>query len=377
MSYIYFDNAATTFMDKNVLDAMIPYLSTIGGNPSSTHAAGREARSAVEKARKKVASLLGVTPGEIFFTSSGTESTNTVLHAAVRDLGCRHIITSPIEHHATLHTAEFLASLDLCVLHKVGLTEDGHIDYVHLEQLLKDIGDDSPKIVSLMHANNEVGNISDIQFVRELCNRYNAYFHTDAVQTMGHYPLDLGQIKPDFVSASAHKFHGPKGSGLLYIRSGIQIKPFIHGGSQERTMRSGTENVAGIIGFAEALQLSMLHYEEDSVYIRSLKEYAIEKITSSLPMISFNGDISSNSLYTVLNIALPSTEKSEMMMINLDIAGICVSGGSACSSGAQSISHVIRSIYPHRNTVPLRISFCKHNTFEEIDTLLEKISEFL
>lgn len=371
---IYFDNAATTCLDEVVLEAMLPYLKTHYGNPSSLHGLGRETRTAIEKARKQIAGLMGSKPGEIFFTSCGTESTNTVLFGAVRDLGCRHIITSPIEHHATLHTAEFLAAQGACTLHLVQLTQEGHVDYIDLERILSEV--QGEKIVSLMHANNELGNLSDVHLIGELCRRYQAYFHTDAVQTLGHFPLDVSTFQPDFLSASAHKFHGPKGSGILYMRAGIALKPLIHGGSQERNMRSGTENVANSVGFAKALELALLHHAEDEVYIRSLKQYLKEALEKQWPDIEFNGDTGSNSLYTVLNVAFPKSERTDMLSMNLDIAGIAVSGGSACSSGAVTGSHVIRAAYPHRTCVPVRFSFSKHNTFEEIDTLLQKLIEF-
>jgi cysteine desulfurase len=274
MSRIYLDNAATTPLDKIVLDAMMPYLTEHFGNASSIHSFGRASRIAIEKSRKEIAQIMNARPGEIFFTSCGTESTNTVLHAAIRDLGCKHIITSPIEHHATLHTAEFLASLSLCKVSKVNLTQEGHIDYVDLERLLAESNEQT--IVTLMHANNEIGNITDIQYVGDLCKKYNALFHSDTVQTIAHYKFDLEKLPVDFLSGSAHKFNGPKGSGILFIRSGIQIKPFIHGGSQERNMRSGTENIANIVGFAKALEIATLHYEEDKVYIQSLKKAFIQ-----------------------------------------------------------------------------------------------------
>lgn len=375
MQRIYLDNAATTQLDTEVLEAMMPYFSTHYGNPSSIHSYGREARIAIEKSRKEIANMLGARPGEVFFTSCGTESTNTILQAATRDLGCKHIITSPIEHHATLHTAEFLASLGLCKLSFVALTQDGHLDYVDLERLLSNSTEKT--LVSLMHANNELGNISDIQSIGELCKRYHALFHTDAVQSMAHYVFQLESLPIDFLSASAHKFHGPKGSGLLYIKSGIMLKPLMHGGSQERNLRAGTENVANTVGFAKALELALKHHPEDQVYISSLKQNMKELLQAKIPNICLHGDTSENSLYTVLNIGLEQSDKTEMLSINLDMAGIAISGGSACSSGAQGGSHVIKAVYPHANRVPLRFSFSKHNTFEEIDYTVDKILELL
>jgi len=375
MTRIYFDNAATTPLDPQVLQAMMPYFTEHFGNASSIYSYGRENRMAIESARKMVASSLNIKPGELIFTSGGTESSNMAITCSVRDLGCKHIITSPIEHHATLHTVEFLKSLGLVDVSYVKLSQDGHVDLIDLEQLLE--RNNAKTLVTLMHANNELGNITDIVYVGELCERFGAIFHTDTVQTLAHYHLDLQKVKVHFISGSAHKFHGPKGTGILYTNHSLQIKPFIHGGGQERAMRAGTENVAGIIGFAKAFELSMLHHDEDMVFIRSLKQYMKEKLSSAFEDIIFHGDTSEQSLYTVLNAGFPMNERTEMLSINLDVAGICVSGGSACSSGAQGGSHVIKGAYPHSHRVPIRFSFSKHNTFEEIDTAILKISEFL
>ena len=375
MTRIYFDNAATTPLDPQVLQAMMPYFTEHFGNASSIYSYGRENRMAIESARKMVASSLNIKPGELIFTSGGTESSNMAITCSVRDLGCKHIITSPIEHHATLHTVEFLKSLGLVDVSYVKLTQDGHVDLIDLEQLLE--RNNAKTLVTLMHANNELGNITDIVYVGELCERFGAIFHTDTVQTLAHYHLDLQKVKVHFISGSAHKFHGPKGTGILYTNHSLQIKPFIHGGGQERAMRAGTENVAGIVGFAKAFELSMLHHDEDMVFIRSLKQYMKEKLSSAFEDIIFHGDTSEQSLYTVLNAGFPMNERTEMLSINLDVAGICVSGGSACSSGAQGGSHVIKGAYPHSHRVPIRFSFSKHNTFEEIDTAILKISEFL
>ena len=375
MTRIYFDNAATTPLDPQVLQAMMPYFTEHFGNASSIYSYGRENRMAIESARKLVASSLNIKPGELLFTSGGTESSNMAITCSVRDLGCKHIITSPIEHHATLHTVEFLKSLGLVDVSYVKLTQDGHVDLIDLEQLLE--RNNAKTLVTLMHANNELGNITDIVYVGELCERFGAIFHTDTVQTLAHYHLDLQKVKVHFISGSAHKFHGPKGTGILYTNHMVQIKPFIHGGGQERAMRAGTENVAGIVGFAKAFELSMLHHDEDMVFIRSLKQYMKEKLSSDFEDIIFHGDTGEKSLYTVLNAGFPINERTEMLSINLDVAGICVSGGSACSSGAQGGSHVIKGAYPHSHRVPIRFSFSKHNTFEEIDTAVLKISEFL
>lgn len=372
---IYFDNAATTSLDPVVLEAMMPYFTEKFGNASSIHSYGREARMAVEQARKQLAGYLNVKPGELFFTGGGTESTATVIQGCVRDLGVTRIITSPIEHHATLHNAEFMQALGKVELQYVRLNELGHVDLQHLAELLH--AKSQTTLVTLMHANNEIGNITDIVEVGELCEKYGAYFHSDTVQTMAHFYLDLPKTKTHFVSASAHKFHGPKGSGLMYIRNDVQLKPLLVGGGQERNMRAGTENTAGIVGFAKSFERSMQHHEEDAVFIRSLKEAMAEKLLQSVPDIRFHGDIGERSLYTVLNVGFPKTDRSEVLSMNLDIAGICVSGGSACGSGAQGGSHVIQALYPGQPIVPVRFSFSKHNTFEEVDGVVSKISELL
>jgi cysteine desulfurase len=370
---IYFDNAATTALDKEVLEAMLPYMTTYFGNPSSIYSYGRETRLAIENARKTVAKILNAHPGEIFFTSGGTESNNTAILASIRDLGCRHIITSPIEHHAVLHTVEHYHHLHEVTSSFVKLLPDGHVDLEDLEQQLASHNERC--LVSLMHANNEIGNLLPIKAVGNLCNKYNAIFHSDCVQTVGHYPIDLKKIPVHFISAAGHKFHGPKGVGILYINDNVKAQPFIFGGGQERNMRAGTENLYGIIGFAKALELATAGYEKDSVYIQSLKTYMAEQLKEKIKAVSFNGD--NKGLYTVLSVAFPKTEKSEMILFNLDINNICVSGGSACSSGADVGSHVIRAINNNPNLVTVRFSFSKHNTKTEIDTVVEKLKELI
>ncbi|MFT4092680.1 MAG: cysteine desulfurase family protein [Niabella sp.] len=374
MNRIYLDNAATTALDKEVLDAMLPYMTTHFGNPSSIYSYGRETRLAVENARKTVAKLLGAHPGEIFFTSGGTESNNTAILAAVRDLGCKHIITSPIEHHAVLHTVAHHTSGDI-TSGFVTLLPNGHIDLHDLEQQLATV--EKKCLVTLMHANNEIGNLLPINAVSALCKKYNALFHSDCVQTVGHYPIDLSRIHVDFISAAGHKFHGPKGTGILYVSRAVQAKPMIHGGGQERNMRAGTENIYGIVGFAKALELAMEGYEKDAAYIRSLKEYMINALQKEIPVVTFNGDYNGSSLYTVLNASFPLTGRSEMLLFNLDINNICVSGGSACSSGASQGSHVINAISGDPEKVAIRFSFSKYNTKAEIDTVIEKLKELI
>lgn len=372
---IYFDNAATTPLDPEVLEAMMPYLTDKFGNPSSIYSYGRETRLAIENARKSVAKILNAHPAEIFFTSGGTESSNTAITASVRDLGCSQIITSPIEHHATLHTVEHLSCRGEAVLNYVQLLPDGHVDLDHLEQLLSE--HEGKTLVSLMHANNEIGNLLDIHAVGELCKHYGAIFHSDTVQTVGHYPIDLRATPVHFVSAASHKFHGPKGVGILYINENVRIKPLINGGSQERNMRAGTENLYGIVGFAKALELANARLESDSVYIRELKMYMKEKVGAEIPEVTFNGDVEGRSLYTVLSVSFPKTEKSEMILFNLDIQNICVSGGSACTSGADQGSHVIRAINHNPNQVTVRFSFSRHNTKEEVDQVVDKLRDLI
>ncbi len=375
MNRIYFDNAATTALDKEVLDAMLPYMTSHFGNPSSIYSYGRESRLAIETARKTVAKLLNAHPGEIFFTSGGTESNNTAILSAIRDLGCKHIISSPVEHHAVLHTVEHYGGSDGVNYSYVKLFSNGHVDLEDLEQQLA--SKEVRCLVSLMHGNNEIGNILDIDAVGNLCKQYNAIFHSDCVQTVGHFHLDLRKTAVHFISAAGHKFHGPKGIGILYINDNVKAKPFIYGGGQERNMRAGTENIYGIVGFVKALELAMANLEKESAYIRSLKTYMAEQLLKKIKGVAFNGDREGSSLYTVLSASFPKTEKSEMILFNLDINNICVSGGSACSSGADQGSHVIRAINNNPNQVTVRFSFSKHNTKEEVDVVVEKLKEMI
>jgi len=375
MQRIYFDNAATTSLDPQVLEAMMPYLTEKFGNPSSIYSYGRESRMAVESARKRVAKILNAHPAEIFFTSGGTESSNTAIVSSIRDLGCTHIITSAIEHHATLHTVEHLHKKGEASVSFVKLLADGHIDLEDLKQLLSASTEKS--LVTLMHANNEIGNMLDIHQVGELCKLYGAVFHSDTVQTIGHFPFDLRNTPVHFVTAASHKFHGPKGVGLLYINENIKINPYLHGGSQERNMRAGTENLYGIVGFAKALELATVNYEKDSAYIKDIKTYMMQQLEKHLQGIEFNGDVIAKSLYTVLNVAIPKTEKSEMILFNLDINNICASGGSACTSGVDQGSHVIRAIKNNPNQIAIRFSFSRHNTKEEVDAVVDKLKELI
>lgn len=372
---IYLDNAATTPLDEEVLQAMMPYLTTNFGNPSSIYSYGRESRLAIEMARKTVAKILNAHPAEIFFTSGGTESSNTAISAAIRDLGCKHIISSPIEHHATLHCVEHFNNTDEATLSYVSILPNGHIDMNHLEELLKNSKEKT--LVTLMHANNEIGNMINIEEVGNLCKQYSAIFHCDTVQTVGHFPMSLRDTGVHFITGAGHKFHGPKGVGILYINENVRIKPFVHGGSQERNMRAGTENLYGIVGFAKALEMATANYEKDSAYILGLKLYMKEQLEKNIANVQFNGDVLGKSLYTVLSVAFPKTEKSEMLLFNLDINHICASGGSACTSGADAGSHVIRAFNNNPNLVTVRFSFSKQNTKEEIDVVIEKLKELI
>ena len=373
---IYFDNAATTPLDKEVLDAMMPYLANHFGNPSSIYSYGRETRLAIESARKSVAKLLGVKPGTIFFTSGGTESDNTAIEASIRDLGCTHIITSAIEHHAVLHTAEFFAQDRNITTSFVALKEDGHIDLVSLEDQLAQFSNAGKKcLVTLMHANNEIGVLLPIKKVGELCQKYAAIFHSDCVQTVGHYPINLSELYIHFISAASHKFHGPKGVGILYVNENANIKPFILGGGQERNMRAGTENVYGIVGFAKALEIAMRDYEQASAYIDDLRHYMTDQLKKNFEGVSFNNG--PNSLYTLLSVCFPKTEKSDFLLLNLDINNICASGGSACNSGAEVGSHVMKALNKADNYATVRFSFSKYNTKEEVDRVVEKLKELV
>jgi cysteine desulfurase len=372
---IYLDNAATTALDPQVLEAMMPFLTEKYGNPSSIYSYGRETRLAIESSRKSVAKILNAHPAEIFFTSGGTEASNTAIFSAVRDLGCTHIITSPIEHHATLHTVEYLKNRGEASLSYVQLLPNGHIDMEDLEHLLA--ASEEKTLVTLMHANNEIGNMTDIHAVGELCKLYNAIFHSDTVQTLGHFDIDLRSTPVHFITGSGHKFHGPKGSGMLYVNENVKIHPLIHGGAQERNMRAGTENVYGIVGFAKALELATAGLDAESAHIKGIKLHMMEQLKKKIKGVSFNGDPLGRALYTVLSVSFPKTEKSEMILFNLDINNICASGGSACTSGADQGSHVIRAINNNPNQVTVRFSFSKYNTKDEVDQVVDVVKSLI
>ncbi len=374
MRTIYLDNAATTEMRDEVKEKLHHQIEHSFGNPSAIYSCGREAKNGLEMARKDVSRLLNARPGEIFFTSGGTEATNTALQCSVMDAGVKRIVTSPIEHAATLKTAKYLAEHFDIDLQFVKLNEKGEVD---LDSLADILDDETKTIVTLMHANNEIGNLTDPVRLGEICDKPNVFLHMDMVQTIGHYPIDLESLKVDMASGSSHKYHGPKGVGLLYVNRDITIKPLIIGGAQERNMRAGTENTIGITGLAQALKSSTDNMQEEEAYILGLKKYALDKIQSDLPEAIFHGNPFGASLYTVINIGLPKSDKTEMLNFYLDTKGICVSGGSACSSGIQS-SHVISAIYGEDHPyAPIRISFSKNNVKEDVDAVVTEIKNYL
>lgn len=376
MQRIYLDNAATTPVAPEVFESMVPYLTQHYGNPSSIHSYGRETRAAVERARRTVAKLLNCSPGEIIFTSGGTEADNMVLTCGVRDLGVKHIITSPIEHHAVELTADLLGQRSSAAVHWVRLDAQGHVELDHLEELLRTTQGQGV-LVSLMHANNEIGTRIDLNVVGNMCRKYGALFHSDTVQTMGHYRFDLSALPVDFLTCAAHKFHGPKGVGFLYMRNGATLRPLITGGAQERNMRGGTENLAGIVGLAKAMELAHEHMEEHAAHITHLKQHLCEGLLERFPGAVINGDPSDNALYTVLNVRFPDDGRSDMLLYNLDIEGIACSGGSACSSGSNKGSHVLAHLYPDVPGANIRFSFSRYNTAEEIDRTLQILQRIL
>ena len=373
MKHVYLDNAATTPMDDRVIEAMLPFMRGHYGNPSSVHSHGREVRSAIEKARKKVAELLHASSSEIFFTSGGTEADNTALVCGVESHHISHAITSPLEHHAVLHTLEMLAKKGKIQLSILDVNDKGEINMQQLESLLQA----NPKsLVSLMQGNNEIGNLNDLEQIGTLARTYDAFFHSDTVQTMGHYVHDVSQLPVDALVAGAHKFHGPKGVGFLYVRKDKKIHPFIHGGAQERNMRGGTENVIGIIGLAKALEISLEELDAHRSHIEKVKSYFIEKLKQDIPGVAFNGCSAelNKSLYTVLNVSLPPSESNRgMLLFHLDLEGISASGGSACSSGATVGSHVLRALHHPAERDAVRFSFSRFTTIEEVDYTLEKL----
>ena len=376
---VYFDNAATTPIRAEVVDVMHEVLKDNFGNPSSTHAFGRSAKTQIETARKSIAKHFNAHPQEIIFTSGGTESDNMLVRCAVQDLGVETVITSKIEHHAILHAVEYLAERKLATVLYVKTDADGAVDYTDLAHLLA--ADDSKKLVSLMHINNEIGTILDLERVSNLCKTHDALFHTDAVQGVGHYAIDLEQIGVDFLSAAAHKFHGPKGIGFSFVRKNSGLQPFILGGSQERGLRAGTESVHNIVGMAKALEIAYAKLEDEQQYLKELKAQAIKQLTDAFPDIHFNGCCSDmeRSTFTLVNVALPiSEEKASLLNFHLDLNGIACSKGSACQSGSAKGSHVLEEVVPValKNWPSIRFSFSVFNTQDEVDYLVKTLATF-
>jgi cysteine desulfurase len=372
MKRVYFDNAATTPVSPEVVEVMLPVLRDQFGNPSSIHAEGRSARAAVEEARKTVARWIGASTAEVFFTSCGTESNNMAIKCAVRDLGVRRIVSSPTEHHCGLHTFERVTATDGVELVWLPVDARGRVDLDALDRVLAEQPGPAT-LVSLMHANNEIGTMLDLERTAAICAQHGALLHSDTVQTVGHFPIDTGSMQIHFLSGSAHKFHGPKGVGFIYINSDSPIQPFIDGGGQERNMRSGTENIYGIVGLAKALDLACLEMEERRRRIESVRAYMRQALEAGFPGIECYGDPDGNSLYTVLSVAFPPALKNDLLLMSLDIAGISASGGSACSSGAEKGSHVLEAIGADPERKVVRFSFSHYNTTEEVDFVMSKL----
>ena len=371
---VYFDNAATTPISKKVLDKMIPYMEDGFGNPSSIHKRGREIKSVIEKSRSKVADILSCEPGEIFFTSGGTEADNMFIINTVLEKKIDTIITSKVEHHAVLHCCDYLNKTQNINIKYVSISDNGEVD---LDDLEKITSNNKNSLVSLMHGNNEIGNINDLKAISKICEKNNVIFHSDTVQTIGHYAIDLNKINIQGIVGSAHKFHGPKGIGFLYLNNKHKISPFIHGGAQERNMRGGTENVYGIVGLSEALTLAYENMATHKEKIIALKSHMIESLKQKVKGVKFNGLSSDldNSLYTVLNTSIPNVDDQQMFLFNLDINNIAASAGSACSSGSDSGSHVLKEIKTEEGFVNVRFSFSKYNSIEEVDYVINKIVE--
>jgi cysteine desulfurase len=376
MERIYLDNAATTPLDKDVIAEMVDVMNHHYGNPSSIHAQGREVRTLIEKARKSVATLLNAVPSEIFFTSGGTEADNMAIRSGIAAYGIKHAITSKIEHHAVEQTLNVLLQQGIIdKLSFVNIDSKGNVDYQHLEELLKG---NERSFVSLMQANNELGTLTDIARVGDLCEAYDAIFHCDTVQTMGHYSHDVKKLKAHFIVCSAHKLHGPKGVGFIYVNHKVKINPLMYGGAQERNMRGGTENVYGIVGLSKALNTAYAEMQSHQDHIQGLKTYLMERLQTEVAGISFNGETDQErSLYTVLNVSFPEMDMADMLLFNLDINGISASGGSACSSGSNIGSHVLTGILADPGRPSIRFSFSKYNTKAELDFVVEKVKEIV
>tara|TARA_R110001583_G_scaffold4351_2_gene25203 strand:- start:42407 stop:43546 length:1140 start_codon:yes stop_codon:yes gene_type:complete len=377
MKKIYLDNAATTPILPEVIDVICSSMTDFYGNPSSTHQIGRKAKSLVETARKKIAKHFSAASNEIIFTAGGSEADNLILRNAITNLGVQTIISSKIEHHAVLHTIEQLKKEFKITVNWVDLDENGSINYSHLEELLQQT--DEKKLVSLMYVNNEIGNLLDIKKVSDLCIVNNALFHSDSVQGIGHFNINIQKTPLDFFVASAHKFHGPKGVGFAYVKKGFGIYPILHGGEQERGARAGTENTHSILGMEKALEIACANLPEETLYIQQIKSYFIKELKNNFEGIKFNGlsESETKSSYIILNVRFP--KEYSMLLFNLDLKGISVSGGSACQSGSNKGSHVLNTILPEKEAIKtsVRFSFSKLNTIEEIDYVLEELKNLL
>lgn len=376
MRRVYLDNASTTKMDSEVVSIMNSMMIENYANPSSVHEDGRKSKIIVENARKKIAKLINAAPKNIFFTSGGTEADNMAIKCGIDDHNISHAITSRISHHAVLYPLQDLAKEGRIKLDYIDIDDKGVICLNHLKSLLQN----NPRtFVSIMHANNEIGTIQDINEIGNICRKFNSIFHSDTVQTIGHYPFDMQNLNVDFLAASAHKFHGPKGIGFVYISDKIQIKPFIRGGGQERNMRAGTENVYGIAGLSKAMELAYKSLDSDKRYIKNIKKHMISKLRAEFKDIQFFGNSIDleNSLYTVLSCSFPETKNSEMLLFNLDILGISCSGGSACASGSNNGSHVLDNLSSSNNRMGIRFSFSKYTTKDEIDFTVDKLKELI
>ena len=370
---VYLDNAATTPVAPEVVEAMIPVLRDTFGNPSSTHSFGRNAKAMLETSRRTVAKHLNCASSEIIFTSGGTEADNMAIHTAVTHLGVKRIITSSIEHHAVVHTADAITAHEKIELVLLNLDSKGNIDLGQLESLLKD---GKPTLVSLMHANNEIATMIPLKKIAQMCRQNGAYFHSDTVQTMAHFPFDLSDLDIDFITCAAHKFHGPKGVGFLYANKKTKVSSFIHGGSQERGLRGGTENMASIVGLAKAMDLAYDDVEGHQKHVFGLKSYMMDQLKSIFPTVAFHGETDfDKALYTVLNVCLPATEKTSMLLFTLDLKGVAVSGGSACTSGASKGSHVLEGIHADMTRPNVRFSFSRYTTKEEIDYAVQQLQQ--
>ncbi|MCB9252657.1 MAG: cysteine desulfurase [Flavobacteriales bacterium] len=372
---VYLDNAATTPLDPEVVNSMTDVLSNYYGNPSAQHSIGRSAKGILETSRRKIAEIIGASSSEIIFTSGGTEADNLAIRCSVNDLGIQNIITSPIEHHAVLSTIEELDAKGLAKHHLVNISAKGEIDLAHLEELASKY---PGSLICIMHANNELGTMADLKAISEIAKKHNCLFHSDTVQTMGHFDIKVNEIGLDFLACSAHKFNGPKGVGFLYIRNNHKLKPLFTGGGQEKNMRAGTENIPGIVGLAKALEVSTAIMKEKREKLMALKSLMMELIQNEIPGVTFNGVTDPDkSLYTVLNVSIPENNANEMLLFKLDIEGVCASGGSACSSGASKGSHVLAAINHPEERTGLRFSFGKYTTEDEIRYAVEKLKKVL